>query len=73
MSGHSLAIACQKYDGMHSCMEISHNFHTLFKTFPLVKKLHTCEEGGSHLRIYLWHLLMNSKNKLLKKTVEVGQ
>ena len=33
-----------------------------------------CEEGGAHLRISVWHLLMNLKNDyLLKKTVEVGQ
>ena len=23
------------------------------------KKSYTCEEGGAHLRIYVWHLLMN--------------
>ena len=23
---------------------------------------HTCEEGGAHLSISLWHLLMNLKN-----------
>ena len=26
-------------------------------------KLHTCEEGGAHLIISFWHLLMNLKNK----------
>ena len=31
------------------------------------KKSHTCEEGGAHLRISFWHLLMNLKNKLLLK------
>ena len=36
-----------------------------------VKKSHMCEE---HLRISVWHLLMNLKNNyLLKRTVEVGQ
>ena len=25
----------------------------------LTKKSDTCEEGGSHLRISFWHLLMN--------------
>ena len=25
----------------------------------LTKKSHTCEEGGAHLRISIWHLLMN--------------
>ena len=28
------------------------------------KKSHTCE-GGAHLRISFWHLLMNLKNKYL--------
>ena len=28
-----------------------------------LKKNHTCEEGGSHLRISFWQLLMNLKNK----------
>ena len=36
------------------------------------KKLHTWEEGGAHLRISFWHLLMNLKNKY-EKTVEVSQ
>ena len=31
------------------------------------KKSYTCEEGGAHLRIFLWHLLMNLKNKCLFK------
>ena len=31
------------------------------------KKSHTCEEAGAHLRISFWNLLMNLKNKLLKK------
>ena len=43
----------------------------------VLKKSHTCEEGGACLRISFWHLLMNLKNKLkqiiIKKTVEVGQ
>ena len=26
---------------------------------PRKKKSHTCEEGGAHLRISFWHLLMN--------------
>ena len=25
------------------------------------KKSHTCEEGGAHLRISFWHLLMDSE------------
>ena len=37
------------------------------------KKSHTCKEGGAHLRISVWHLLMNLKNKyLLKKTLLSG-
>ena len=37
----------------------------------LKKKSHTCEEGGAHLRISFWHLLMNFKNKqLLKKLLK---
>ena len=28
-----------------------------------MKKSHTCEEGGAHLRISFWHLLMHLKNK----------
>ena len=36
----------------------------------LLKKSHTCEEGGSHLRISFWNLLVNLKNKLLKKLLK---
>ena len=36
------------------------------------KKSHTCEEGGAHLRISFWHLLINLKKQLfIKTTVEV--
>ena len=35
--------------------------------FHLQEKSHTCEEGGAHLRIFVWHLLMNSKNNYLFK------
>ena len=41
--------------------------------FLYFKKLHSCEEGGSQLRISVWHLLINLKNNYLLKTVEVGQ
>ena len=35
------------------------------------KKSHTCDEGGTHLRIYVSHLLMNLKNNyLLKKLLK---
>ena len=38
MSSHSLATAHQKYDALLSRVEISHNFHTLFKALPLAIK-----------------------------------
>ena len=31
----------------------------------LQEKSHTCEVGGAHLRISVWHLLMNLKNNSL--------
>ena len=31
------------------------------------EKSHTCEEGGTHLRVSVWHLLMNLKNNYLLK------
>ena len=31
------------------------------------KKSHKCEEGGAHLRVFVWHLLMNLKNNYLLK------
>ena len=35
----------------------------IIKTFlEANEKSHTCEEGGAHLRISFWHLLMNLKN-----------
>ena len=40
-------------------------FLVIFITlFFQIKKSHTCEEGGAHLKISFWHLLMNMKNKL---------
>ena len=33
------------------------------------KKSHTCEEGGAHFRISVWHLLMKNKS-LLKKLLK---
>ena len=43
--------------------------HQTFKTDD--RKSHTCEEGGIHLRISVWHLLMNLKNNyLLKKLLK---
>ena len=32
-----------------------------------MEKSHTCEEGGAHPRISVWHLLMNLKNNYLLK------
>ena len=35
------------------------------------KKSYTCEDGGAHLRISVWHLLMNLRNNyLLKKLLK---
>ena len=35
------------------------------------EKSHTCQEGGAHLRLSFWHLLMNLKNKqILKKLLK---
>ena len=37
----------------------------------IYKKSHTREEGGAHLRISFWYLLMNLKNKyLLRKLLK---
>ena len=33
-------------------------------------KNHTCEEGGAHIQISVWHLLMNLKKYLLKKLLK---
>ena len=41
------------------------------KDYNLVKKSHTCEESGNHLRISVWNLLINKKhNYLLKKLLK---
>ena len=32
-----------------------------------IQKSDTCEEGGAHLRVSFWHLLMNLKNNYLLK------
>ena len=32
-----------------------------------MEKSHTCVEGGAHLRISVWHLLLNLKNNYLLK------
>ena len=37
--------------------------------FGCIWKNHTCEEGGAHLRISVWHLLMNLKNNYLSKNL----
>ena len=31
------------------------------------QKSHICEEGGAHLRISVWHLLMNLKTTIYLK------
>ena len=36
-----------------------------------LKKSHIFEEGGAHLRIFFWHLLMNLKNKYLFKKIMI--
>ena len=44
---------------------IAKNYHPLSFVFVVSKvfeKSHTSEEGGAHLRISFWHLLMNLKN-----------
>ena len=45
-------------------------FCNYLKVTNLVKRSHTCKEGGAHLRISFWYLLMNLKNKLLKKLLK---
>ena len=41
------------------------SFYVLLSADYYPKKPHTCEEGGEHLKISFWHLLMNLKNKYL--------
>ena len=38
--------------------------HKLFHKFAIckLKNHNTCEEGGAHLKIYFWRLLINLKN-----------
>ena len=43
---------------------------SLLDTHALFKKSQTCEEGVAQLRNSYWNLLMNLKNKLLKKPWE---
>ena len=38
-----------------------------FSSLKDVKKSHTFQEGGAHLRISIWYLLMNLKNNYLLK------
>ena len=44
-------------------MAMLDGLESYFSSDELVKKSHTCEEGGAHLTISFWHLLMNLKNK----------
>ena len=46
------------------------NKEQLFKGHNLMKKSHTCKESGTNLAISFWHLLVNLKNKLLKKLLK---
>ena len=51
--------------------EIKTTFHNYLFGEKKKKKSHTCEEGGAHLRISVWHLLMNLKtNYLLKELLK---
>ena len=46
------------------------------KSLTLKQKLHTCKEGGAHLRISFWHLLMNfekpKKNQYFEKMKKIA-
>ena len=45
------------------------------RSHSFTKKSHTCEEGGAHLRISFWHLLMNfekPKNQNFEKWKKVA-
>ena len=45
---------------VHFSILVRSNVTKLFEKKEYVnKKSHTCEEGGAHLRISFWHLLMN--------------
>ena len=46
-----------------------------FLKTSISKKSHTCEEGGAHPRISVWHLFVDELEKQLftTKTVGVGQ
>ena len=45
---------------MYVVFAILSNFcYFVFVSIEGMKKSHMCEEGGAHLRISFWHLLMN--------------
>ena len=51
------------------CQNFFLAFTDEFEKQILIKKSHIFEEGGAHLRIYFWYLLINSKNKYLLKNL----
>ena len=48
---------CYKSLGILQRVTKSQKVH--ISSHDVLKKSHTCEEGGAHLRISFWHLLMN--------------
>ena len=48
-----------KIFGVNLCNSVFDNSNWDKISHSLTKKSHTCEEGGAHLRISFWHLLMN--------------
>ena len=48
-----------KIFGVHFGNSVLDNSNWDKISHSLTKKSHTCEEGGAHLRISFWHLLMN--------------
>ena len=63
------AMQIKYFNGMSS----SHEIYLYIKSKEYVmsigrtKKSQNCEEGGAHLRIFVWHLLMKLKNNYLLK------
>ena len=51
-----------KLFGVHFGNSVLDNSNWEKISHSLTKKLHICEEGGAHLRIFFWHLLMNFEN-----------
>ena len=64
LSWHTEDFILETTFGMTSCAwshpyECAEWYKCNYVYLTLGKKLHTCEEGGAHLRISFWHLLMN--------------